>query len=190
AMTALRERGYDVRGVELSKPMAELARRRLGDAAAVHCGVLDESIFGGMKFDVITMFDVVEHIEDPIAFLATARPMLPPPGGVVVSETQNVASWFAKVMGVRSQHYKFQEHLWHFDPRTVRVLLQKAGLALVEWSPRRGGKHVSLRFLVERAGRVHPLLSTLLAPLRLLGGASLYVNLFDEMLVVARPAGS
>jgi len=189
ALTALRERGYDVRGVELSRPMAELARRRLGDGAAIHCGVLDESLFGGAKFDVITMFDVVEHVEDPIAFLATARRMLAP-GGIVVLETQNVASWFARLMGVRWQHYKFQEHLYHFDPRTIRVLLSKAGLELVEWSPRRGGKHVSLRFLVERAGRVHPLLSTLFAPLKLLGGTTLYVNLRDEMLVVARPAGS
>jgi 2-polyprenyl-3-methyl-5-hydroxy-6-metoxy-1,4-benzoquinol methylase len=189
ALTALRERGYDVRGVELSRPMAELARRRLGDDAAVHCGVLEESLFGGAKFDVITMFDVVEHVEDPVALLATARRMLSP-GGVVVFETQNVASRFARLMGVRWQHYKFQEHLWHFDPKTMRVLLAKAGLELVEWSPRRGGKHVSLRFLVERAGRVHPLLSTLLAPLRLFGSATLYVNVFDEMLVVARPAGS
>ncbi len=189
AMTALRERGYDVRGVELSRPMAELARRRLGDSAAVHCGVLEESLFGGAKFDVITMFDVVEHVEDPVALLATARRMLSP-GGVVVFETQNVASRFARLMGVRWQHYKFQEHLWHFDPKTMRVLLAKAGLELVEWSPRRGGKHVSLRFLVERAGRIHPLLSTLLAPLRLFGSATLYVNVFDEMLVVARPAGS
>jgi 2-polyprenyl-3-methyl-5-hydroxy-6-metoxy-1,4-benzoquinol methylase len=189
ALTALRERGYDVRGVELSRPMAELARRRLGDGAAIHCGLLGESLFGGAKFDVITMFDVVEHVEDPVAFLATARRMLAP-GGVVVLETQNVASWFARLMGVRWQHYKFHEHLYHFDPKTVRVLLAKAGLELVEWSPRRGGKHVSLRFLVERAGRVHPLLSTLLAPLRLFGGTTLYVNLRDEMLVVARPAAS
>jgi SAM-dependent methyltransferase len=162
ALTALRARGYDVHGVELSAEMAALARRRLG-ADLIHCGVLEEGLFGG-KFDVITMFDVVEHIEDPVAFLATARRMLNP-GGVIVFETQNVASWFAKLMGVKWQHYKFQEHLYHFDPKTVRVLLGKAGLDLVEWSPRRGGKYVSLRFLVERAGRVHPLLSTLLAPL-------------------------
>lgn len=187
ALTALRARGYDVRGVELSAEMAALARKRLGGGEeVVHCGVLEEELFGG-RFDVITMFDVVEHIEDPIAFLATARRMLAP-GGIVVFETQNVASLFARLMGVKWQHYKFQEHLYHFDPRTVRVLLAKAGLELVEWSPRRGGKYVSLRFLVERAGRVHPLLSTLLAPLRLLGDRALYVNVFDEMLVVARPA--
>ena len=79
-----------------------------------------------------------------------------------------------------------KEHLYHFDPATIRVLLEKAGLELVTWSPRRGGKHVSLGFLVERAGRIHPWLSTLLAPLKLLARRSLYVNVFDEMLVVAR----
>lgn len=190
ALTALRERGYDVHGVELSAEMAALAGKRLAAPERIHCGLLDDveqrALFGG-KFDVITLFDVVEHIEDPVAFLATARRLLAP-GGIVVFETQNVASLFARVMGLSWQHYKFQEHLWHFDPKTMPRLLQKAGFELVEWSPRRGGKHVSLRFLVERAGRVHPLLSKLLAPLRLLGNRSLYVNVFDEMLVVARPA--
>jgi len=190
ALTALRERGYDVFGVELSADMAALAGQRLAAPERIHCGTLEQveqrALFGG-RFDAITMFDVVEHIEDPVAFLATARRLLAP-GGIVVLETQNVASLFARVMGLRWTHYKFQEHLWHFDPRTVRTLLAKAGLELVTWSPRRGGKHVSLGFLVERAGRVHPLLSKLLAPLRLLGRRSLYLNVFDEMLVVARAA--
>ena len=187
ALTAMRELGYDVHGVELSQPMADVARQRIG-ADRIHCGVLEdverERLFGG-RFDVITMFDVVEHVEDPIALLACARRLLAP-GGVLVIETQDVSSLFAKLLGIRWQHYKFQEHLYHFDPRTVRVLLGKAGLDLVRWSRRRGGKHVSFGFLVERAGRVHPLLSTLLAPLRVLRRRSLYVNVFDEMLVVAR----
>lgn len=190
ALTALAERGYAVHGVELSAEMAALAAKRLGAPERIHCGTIEEvatrNLFGG-RFDVITMFDVVEHIEDPVAFLATARQLLAP-GGVIIFETQNVASPFARLMGLRWQHYKFQEHLWHFDPQTMRLLLEKAGLELVEWSPRRGGKHVSIGFLVERAGRVHPLLSKLLAPLRLFARRSLYLNVFDEMLVVARPA--
>jgi 2-polyprenyl-3-methyl-5-hydroxy-6-metoxy-1,4-benzoquinol methylase len=189
ALTALREVGYDVFGVELSQPMSEVARRRIG-ADRIHCGTLDEieqrRIFAG-PFDVITLFDVVEHVEDPIALLACARRLLAP-GGIVVLETQNVGSLFARILGVRWQHYKFQEHLYHFDPRTVRTLLSKAGLELVEWSPRRGGKHVSLGFLIERAGRVHPILSALLKPLQVFRRCSLYVNVFDEMLVVARVA--
>jgi 2-polyprenyl-3-methyl-5-hydroxy-6-metoxy-1,4-benzoquinol methylase len=192
ALTALRERGYDVHGVELSAAMAALAGRRLGDPARVHCGTLEEVLQRGLlggRFDVVTMFDVVEHVEDPVALLDSARKLLAP-GGILVFETQNVASPFARLMGLSWQHYKFQEHLWHFDPTTMRRLVAKAGFELVEWSPRRGGKHVSVGFLIERAGRVSPWLSRLLAPLRPLARRSLYMNVFDEMLVVARPAAS
>jgi len=191
ALVALRELGYDPHGVELSAPMAEIARRRLG-ADRIHCGVLEEvesrGLLGG-SFDVITLFDVVEHVEDPVALLACARRLLAT-GGIVVIETQNVGSLFARLLGVRWQHYKFQEHLYHFDPRTVRLLLERAGLELVEWSPRRGGKYVSFGFLVERSARVHPLIAALMKPLALLRRRSLYVNVFDEMLVVARSAGA
>ncbi len=189
ALTALRELGYDVHGVELSQSMAEVARRRLG-ADRIHCGVLEEverdGLLGG-RFDLVTLFDVIEHVEEPVELLAAARRLLNP-GGIVVLETQNVSSLFARLLGVRWQHYKFLEHLYHFDPRTIRALLARAGLELVACTARRGGKHVSLRFVVERAGRVHLLLSKLLAPLLLLRDRSVYVNVFDEMLVVARPA--
>jgi 2-polyprenyl-3-methyl-5-hydroxy-6-metoxy-1,4-benzoquinol methylase len=192
ALTALRELRYDVFGVEISQRMAEVARRRVG-AERVHCGVLEEverlRPFDG-PFDVITMFDVVEHVEDPVALLACARRLLAP-GGIVVLETQNVSSLFARLLGVRWQHYKFQEHLYHFDPRTLAALLRKAGLDLSQWTPRRGGKYVSIGFLIERAARVRPWLSMLLKPLSPWSRSALYVNVFDEMLCVARaPSGS
>lgn len=186
ALRAFRELGYEVWGVELSASMAAQARQRAGDQR-VHCGVLEEGLFGGRRFDVITMFDVVEHVEDPIALLATARAMLTEQG-ILLIETQNVRSWFARLLGIRWQHYKFEEHLYHFDPRTVRVLLDRAGLELLSWTPRLAGKYVSLPFIVERLGRIHPLLSLATRPLKLLGNVPLYVNVFDEMLVIARPA--
>src|SRR5262245_55759586 len=166
ALTALQRLGYDVQGVEISREMVEVARRRLG-AERVHHGTLDGLAASGAlrgPFDLITLFDVVEHVEDPIALLAAAKRLLAP-GGIVVLETQNVRSAFARLLGVRWTHYKFQEHLYHFDPATVRTLLAKAGFEVVACTPRRGGKHVSLGFLIERAGRVHPLLSKLLKPL-------------------------
>ena len=107
-------------------------------------------------------------------------------GGVIILETQNVASRWAKLLGIRWQHYKFQEHLYHFDPKTIVTLLDQAGLERVEWSPRRGGKYVSFRFIAERASRIHPLVAFCLAPLKLLGERALYLNFFDEMLVVTR----
>jgi hypothetical protein len=54
-------------------------------------------------------------------------------------------------------------------------------------TPRYGGKYVSLDFIAERAGRIHPLLSRALVPLRRLDSVSLYVNVMDELVATATP---
>ena len=66
-------------------------------------------------------------------------------------------------------------------------MLTEAGFRILENTPKLGGKYVSLSFIAERAGRVHPILSTLLSPLNWFKGASVYINLNDEMIVVAEP---
>jgi len=178
------EEGWRPTGVELSAPMAEYAARtlRLPD---VRRGDLLSLELPDQGFDVITLWDVLEHLEDPPAHLRAARRLLKP-DGILVIETQNVASFFARLLGRKWQHYKHAEHLYHFDPRTLQRLLSEAGFEVVENTPRLGGKYVSMAFLVERVGRIHPWLSTLASPLRLLGSRALYVNLCDEMVVVAR----
>ncbi len=185
ALQAFAQKGYEVYGVELSEGMAAEAGRRIGRPERVKSGVLARDLFGELRFDLVTFFDVIEHIEDPRALLKAARDLLSE-RGVIVVETQNVASLFARLLGVHWQHFKFEEHLYHFDPRTIRVLLDQAGFELVDLTARYGGKYVSFDFLVERVGRVHPILSFLTSPLKLLGRTAFYVNVFDEMLVTAR----
>lgn len=181
-----KERGWKCTGVEVSPAMAAFARERYG--LDVRLGTLGEQRFDPASFDLVTFWDVVEHLPDPVAALQEARRLLAP-GGLLLLETQNVASAFARALGRRWQHYKHAEHLYHFDPRTVRRLLGLAGLEAVEVRAALGGKYVSFEFIVERASRLHPVASALLSPLRALGRRAVYVNLFDEMIVVARPSG-
>lgn len=192
-LRVMKELGHDVYGAEVSAPIAARARAALGDDR-VHVGFLAGA--AGKKpgyepgsFDLVTLWDVVEHVPDPQSFLREVRAMLAP-GGTLVLETQNVASRFAKLLGKKWQHFKHEEHLYHFDPTTVRELLRQGGFDVVSNSPRYGGKYVSFGFIRERAARVHKALSVLLSPLALLERTSLYVNLRDEMVVVARPAAA
>jgi SAM-dependent methyltransferase len=180
----MKERGHDVWGVEPSEAIVDEARARLG-ADRVHLGSLGDVPWGEASFDLITLWDVVEHLPDPVASLREARGLLRP-GGLLLIETQNVESRFARLLGRRWQHFKQAEHLWHFSPATIRRLLEASGFEQLELTARRAGKHVGLDFVAERAGRVHPLLSTALSPLARLR-LSPYVNLFDEMIVLARP---
>ncbi|MFQ5506180.1 MAG: FAD-dependent oxidoreductase [Planctomycetota bacterium] len=183
-LEVLRRRGWDVSGVELSPEIARHARQELG-IEDIYVGDLRDSEHGEKSFDLITMWDLVEHVPEPLSLLRKAASLLADDGHLVI-ETQNVESRFARLLGARWQHYKHLEHLYHFSPATIRKLLDDAGLEIVENTPRFGGKHVSLGFIRERATRIHPLMKYALAPLAPFHRLNLYVNLRDEMVIVAR----
>lgn len=186
------EHGHEVIGVEPSAAIAANAKQHLGEDS-VHVGTLDDlpddARFAPGSFDVVTMWDVVEHVPDPQDLLRKARRLLKPDGTLVI-ETQNVSSQFARLLGKKWHHYKHAEHLYHFNPQTVRDLLQQAGFEITKNTASYGGKYVSLSFIVERAARLHPAVSFLLKPLVLLKGANLYLNFRDEMVILARPSAS
>ncbi len=185
-LAVLRERGFQAHGVEPSADIAAHAGERFG-FDAIHVGTLDTAPFSDGSFDLVTMWDVLEHVVDPLALLGTARRKLAP-GGLLVIETQDIDSRFARLLGPRWQHYKHPEHILHFTPRSLERLLAQAGFRLQRLTHRYGGKYVSLGFVAERAGRLHPGLSRALAPLGRWGDVSLYLNPRDEMIALARPA--
>lgn len=179
-LEVLRAAGWRVQGVEPSEDIAAEASSRHG-ADAVHVGTL-ESLPPTEEFDLITFWDVLEHLPDPVAALECARARLAP-GGTLVVETQNVESASARLLGRRWHHYKHGEHLVHFNPRTLQRAFEEAGLTIVELSAKSAGKYVSADFVVERSARIWRGLPRLLAPLR--GKGAGYINLGDEMIAVA-----
>jgi len=185
-LKVMHAKGWQTTGLEISQPMVDYAREQLL-LPDMRRGDLLSADLPPASFDVITLWDVIEHLERPDLHLARARELLKD-DGVLLLETQDVSSRFARLMGKRWQHYKHEEHLYHFHPESLGRLLAELGFEVQENTPRRGGKVISFDFLVERVGKVHPALSLLASPLRLIGSRSLYVNLRDEMVVVATKA--
>ena len=184
-MAALRERGFETHGVEVSETIGSHARDHFG-FDTLHFGTLESAPYPDAHFDLITMWDVVEHVADPRALLRKAARLLAP-GGLLVIETQDIDSRFARVLGPRWHHYKHAEHIYHFTPATITTLLDSCGLEACKLTHRYGGKYVSMAFIAERASRLHPLVSTALKPLTAFPSARLYLNFMDEMIVLARP---
>ncbi|HKX46529.1 MAG TPA: class I SAM-dependent methyltransferase [Planctomycetota bacterium] len=186
-LEVMRDEGWEVTGLEPSDAIRPHAVARLG-ADRVRGDLLEDAPFAPGSFDLVTFWDVIEHVPDVVGTLRRARALLAP-GGRLLLETQNVESLAARCLGRAWQHYKHAEHLYHFSPSTLRRLLDAAGYELLESSPRLGGKYVSLGFVAERSGRLHPALAWLMSPLRLVARRAVYVNLRDELIVVARPRG-
>ena len=185
-LTVMRERGFGVHGIEISEEIAATARERFG-LPDIRSKLLAESGYQPGSFDVAAMWDVVEHMADPITELRRVRGLLKE-GGLLVLQTQDVSSLTRRILGSRWHHFKQLEHIYHFDPRTIRTLLARAGFRVLEITRRRAGKYVSFDFIAERSRRFGRIPGLLGRPLRLLGRRFLYVNPFDEMIVLARPA--
>lgn len=180
--------GFDAAGVDVSRSMVEFARRTL-HLEQVTLGTLADCRFPDGAFDVVTMWDVVEHVPDPPALLREVRRVLSADGFLIL-ETQNERSPFARLTGRRWHHYKVPEHLFHFAPATCKRLLSQTGFDVVSWTSGHAGKYVPWSFVVERSGRISKVLPRLLARLGTLIRAPVYINLFDEMVFVACPTRS
>jgi SAM-dependent methyltransferase len=79
------------------------------------------------QFDVVTVWSVVEHVENPAELLADLFPHLRP-GGVMIVSVPNFASWQSRLFGPKWFHLDPPRHISHFEPDTMRRLLTRLGL--------------------------------------------------------------
>ena len=125
--------GFDAYGVELSAEAIAKApeplRERLvqGDVASV-----DLSLKG--PFDVITAFDVIEHLFDPIAFLAQLR-RVAKPGSWIVITTPDVGHFLRYVLRARWPMFQPMQHTVLFSRRGLRLALSAAGFEVASLGP-------------------------------------------------------
>jgi SAM-dependent methyltransferase len=178
--------GWDVAGIEPSARAREAANAQLR-RGAVQRGTLAEACFEPASFDLVTLWDVLEHLPDPLGELRAARALIAPHGRLVV-ETQDVNSLAARLLGPGWHHYKHCEHLHHFHRGTLRRALRASGFEPLSMRAGPGGKYVRREFLVERSARLWPALPGLVQRLTRLLPEVVWVDLHDEIVCVAQPS--
>jgi SAM-dependent methyltransferase len=127
----LRERGWDVRGTELSEDAASYARNVLG--LPVTTESLQDAQFPDSEFDLIILWHVLEHMHAPRGVLKEVSRILKP-GGRLLLATPNFGSWEARWGREHWFHLNVPGHLTHFTPRTLKRLLDEEGLRLAQRS--------------------------------------------------------
>ncbi len=119
------QQGWEVAGVELSAQMAALARERL------HAPV--ENTLNAVEgtFDVITLWEVIEHLPQPVHTLTELHRRLRP-HGVLMLSTPNTGHWQAQREPDAWEGYRPPSHLLFFTASTLRKALEVAGFQDVE----------------------------------------------------------
>lgn len=122
--------GYDACGLEPSAFMAEQARRR---GLNVTAGTLEDGLFPYASFDMVCLWDVLEHVARPRSLLASIRPLLKPQG-VLLINYPDIGTPMAKLAGSRFW-WILSVHLVHFDRRSLRKICALSGLEVYHFQP-------------------------------------------------------
>lgn len=117
--------GVTVTGIE---PAEKSAKTAMEAGLNVHNGFLEEIKFPEESFHVITVFEVIEHLKDPIALMKESFRILHP-GGLVIIRTGNAGSWTSRYMGGRWEYFRMAEHGGHisfFNPFSINQLAERS----------------------------------------------------------------
>lgn len=180
---------YDMWGLDVSEFAIGRAQKKNPEIASqIRSGFVEDQSYPDGFFDVIVLWDVLEHLWDPVEvcrrLLRTLRP-----GGCLCISTPNVGSFVARVMGKYWAFMTVPEHLGFCNRKTMRYLLQeRLHLELVEWKTK--GKWANLGFVLYKLKRIFPrLVPQALVDLfrtRILRWIAIYVPSADIQYAVAR----
>ena len=117
--------GWDAHGSDLSKYAVDQARKLGLKNVSVGLGG-----FAKNYFDVVTLFEVVEHMDRPLAEMKRINGLLRK-GGWVVIQTGNLGSLTAKIRGGNNTYLQLG-HVNYFSKKTLGKLLNKSGFKVIK----------------------------------------------------------
>ncbi len=180
-----RLQGYDAYGFDPSS--YALSRATSAIKQYLSQATIETASYKKNSFDVITMTDIIEHVQDPISSMKKLRQFLKKNGLMVIAtgDTQSVA---AKLLGKHWTFYIPPQHLFFLSKDNLTTMLHKSGFVPVAWF--RVGKWLSLDYIVHLAQSagdywwaryIHSVVKWLH-----IGKMPIYLPMQDNMVVIAK----
>lgn len=121
-LKAAKDDAWDVKGVEISAEMSKLAMDNF--ELDVVTGTLESARFPSNYFDVVTLWDLIEHVPDPTSTMLEVNRILKK-NGLTVIRTINFKSLNQYIFKNKWRYYLPPEHLYYFSPKLLMLLLRK-----------------------------------------------------------------
>lgn len=141
--------GWASEGLDLSHKVCEYGKRV--NNIDVHCCDIFDDRFQANSYDLITLYDIIEHVDDPVGLLKRTQELLAPGGGVYIStpnekglviRTGNMLKGGGQTMHLSPTADPY--HLFGYSPESIRYMLADAGFELV------GLEHKSVKLHVDK----------------------------------------
>jgi len=128
--------GYTTTGVE---PAIQAANTARGLGFDVFPGFLQDARYPDNHFDVVTLFEVIEHLLEPAKLITEIHRILKP-GGLLLIGTGNADSWTVKFLQKRWEYFDIHSHGGHisfFNPKSITLLANHCGFDIHNISTKR-----------------------------------------------------
>ncbi|MEE9364564.1 MAG: class I SAM-dependent methyltransferase [Cellulophaga sp.] len=156
-----RKAGFDVSGSELNKDAVDYARKELG--LIVHDKIDLSEINNEKKWDVIVMFNLLEHIPKPMEFLSYVTENMLSENGIMVIEVPHIFTIHSKITGTKGQHLSMA-HFFYYSAKTMENLIDRIGFNILDkqWGKRVYTIGISFEIVLRRHKWLKALFSKLL----------------------------
>jgi SAM-dependent methyltransferase len=145
-LNEMQKKGWKCYGIEPDQEAVAYARRRFG--LDVFCGVVEDANLPANSFDVVTLWDVLEHVYDLNSTISEIKRLLKP-GGVIIAILPNAdafeRAWFEEYW----VGWEVPRHYRTFTPNTITEFLKKHGFDEIEifsFTGRHGAFMLSIEF--------------------------------------------
>ena len=128
-LSECKKNGFQVCGVEPNKKANSLAKSKLEINL-----YQDISEINSQKFDIITMWHVLEHVPNLEEYISSLKQLLKPNGTLYIA-VPNHKSFDAKHYGKFWAAYDVPRHLWHFSQNSIKLLFEKQKMKVVKTKP-------------------------------------------------------
>ncbi len=123
----MHKQGWKVTGLDVSETVVHRLRGQFGLYALT--GSLPHPALDDCSFDVVTMWQALEHVHQPLEILRSAHRVLAP-GGQLIVAVPNIDSLAFRWFGSAWNGLDLPRHLVHFSPWTLRLMLHRAGFGM------------------------------------------------------------
>ncbi|UKJ07857.1 class I SAM-dependent methyltransferase [Solitalea lacus] len=130
-LSVCKQAGWKVKGVEPGAKASALAKEKVQES--IYPSLFDAEL-NGQKFDVITMWHVLEHMPDLNATIERLKELLTPTGVLIIA-VPNYNSYDALHYGKYWAAYDVPRHLYHFSQQSVKQLFGNHEFELKETKP-------------------------------------------------------